>query len=306
MPRTPAKQIFIIHGHDAPALDTLIRFIKSLGLKHLAFEKVADDLDDANPFIADVVRAGIERADAVLALFTPDEQAALYSSESRNLPGRDKTRWQARPNVIFEAGVALGIAEKKTILVTLGSNIGLFSDISGMHFIDLTTPNAKERLRRRLSRVLGTTLKPNRSWRKTSNEFQACLRKRWEHYDELEELESELRNTAVYGLKRSLFDVVQGIALVNRGTSWEKWTSDEFTRAICKKYDHKQGESANSAYYYLIVNGFLAFNDIDPWWEPRCGEGDKCNDYWENSVKFSRLTPRAIRLLYKIQRLAEP
>jgi len=298
------KRVFIIYGRDIEAHRELVKFITSLGLKELPFENVADELGP-NPFIADIVRSGINKADAVIALFTPDEHASLYSPETGVAQGSDEARWQARPNVIFEAGVALGIAEEKTILVTLGGDIRLFSDLAGMHFIDLTSVKAKERLKNRLGRILGK-LRPKLNWMKPSisGDFKACFRRRWDYHDELEELEKELRDTAVYGKQKSLFNIVETIALANPGADWEHWTSENFMDEVFKGLRYNE-DSSDSAYYYLIITGFITFKEIEPWWAPRCHEGyEKCEEFFANSVEFSKLTSRGVSLLYKIQRLA--
>jgi hypothetical protein len=52
----------------------------------------------------------------------------------------DKQRWQPRPNVIFEAGMALALEEQRTILVILGK-VPLPSDLHGRHFIRLDNSN---------------------------------------------------------------------------------------------------------------------------------------------------------------------
>jgi Predicted nucleotide-binding protein containing TIR-like domain len=305
MPESAPKRIFIIYGHDQAAYATLRKFIKSLGLTELAFERVADEFDDPNPFIAEVVMKGIDIADAVIALFTPDERAALYSPDTADA-ANSEARWQPRPNVIFEAGVALGLAPERTILVTLGSDIRLFSDLSGKHFIDLTGSGAKERLRRKLSRVLKVDFQTKPNWlvASVSGDFEACLRKRWEYYDELDDLEKELRNTAPYGKKKSLFDIVQSVAVANLGTKWEKWTSEDFMDEVYQTLKYSN-DSADSTYYYLIITGFLTFKEIEQWWAPRCHDGyENCEEFFANSVEFSKLTTRAVNLLYKIQRLA--
>jgi len=307
MPESGPKRVFIIHGHDKAAHSTLSKFIKSLGLTELVFERVADEFDDPNPFIAEVVMKGIEIADAVIALFTPDEQAALYSPVTAEAPGRDEARWQPRPNVIFEAGVALGLAPERTILVTLGSDIHLFSDLSGKHFIDLTKDAAKERLRRKLCRVLKINdfeTRPNWTAASVSGDFHACLQKRWEYFDELDELEKELRDTTVYGKKKTLFDIIHSIALANPGAKWENWTSENFMDEVFQHLKY-QDDPSDSTYYYLIITGFLTFKEIQTWWSPRCHDGyENCEEYFANSVEFSKLTARGVSLLYKIQRLA--
>lgn len=63
----------------------------------------------------------------------PEENTHLvekYQSE----PDDGKNCFQPRPNVIFEAGLALGIKENKTIILQFG-DVRIFSDILGKHIL---------------------------------------------------------------------------------------------------------------------------------------------------------------------------
>ena len=65
----------------------------------------------------------------------------------------EQERWQARANVLIEAGMALAIDQQRTILLTLGRST-LPSDLSGRTFIRLTnSPEARTRLRNALETV---------------------------------------------------------------------------------------------------------------------------------------------------------
>jgi predicted nucleotide-binding protein len=76
----------------------------------------------------------------VMVLFSPDEDAKLKSKfvrdgdKRKNLHVLDS---QPRPNVIFEAGLALGAHSEKTILVQVG-DIRDISDIAGKHLVHLS------------------------------------------------------------------------------------------------------------------------------------------------------------------------
>ncbi len=68
-------------------------------------------------------------------LLSPDEIAWLraeYSDGDDDPEARPSA--QARPNVLFEAGLALGRAAQRTILVEFGK-VRHFSDIAGRHVI---------------------------------------------------------------------------------------------------------------------------------------------------------------------------
>jgi predicted nucleotide-binding protein len=72
----------------------------------------------------------------------------LWSKKEK--PLEKKPNFQARPNVIFEAGMALGRHPEKTIFVTVGK-VKEFSDIAGKHMIFLDNSS---RSRRQLAKRL--------------------------------------------------------------------------------------------------------------------------------------------------------
>jgi predicted nucleotide-binding protein len=75
----------------------------------------------------------MDQAQGVLALFTPDEYAVLRPEHRKEKEGGESVeRWQARPNVQFEAGMAYGRDPDRVAFVLFG-NAKLFSDAAGMH-----------------------------------------------------------------------------------------------------------------------------------------------------------------------------
>jgi predicted nucleotide-binding protein len=101
----------------------------------------------ASPYIGDVLDKAFKKAQAVVVLFTPDDEVRLKPEfQSANEPENEKKLWgQARPNVIFEAGMAFGTHPKQTILVEIGK-LKPISDIVGRHAsrLDNTTTKRKE------------------------------------------------------------------------------------------------------------------------------------------------------------------
>jgi predicted nucleotide-binding protein len=87
-----------------------------------------------SPYIGEVLDTAFTAAQAVVVLQTPDDVAYLH--ESLSFPGDPacEAEMQPRPNVLFEAGMAIGRDEDRTIIVELG-NVKAFSDIHGRHVI---------------------------------------------------------------------------------------------------------------------------------------------------------------------------
>ncbi len=78
------------------------------------------------------------KVQAVLVMLTPDDQAMLDPRLLKRSDGarEKKLSGQPRPNVLFEAGLALGRHPEKTLLVEIGS-LRKFSDIAGKHMVRL-------------------------------------------------------------------------------------------------------------------------------------------------------------------------
>jgi hypothetical protein len=89
--------------------------------------------------ISEILDAAFGEAQAVVILLTGDDEVRLSQSlwsPSEPPVERDLTP-QARPNVLFEAGLALGRAPDNTVFVELG-HVKPFSDNAGRHVVRLT------------------------------------------------------------------------------------------------------------------------------------------------------------------------
>jgi hypothetical protein len=150
MPPDP-RSIFIIHGRNHKARDALSTFLQSADLRPIPWEsavaEAARRADDANPFIAQVLEAGLEMAQAVVVLLTGDDVARL-----KRFYETEKLTPQARPNVLLEAGMALGRFPRRTVLVQIGTIRGI-SDIAGRHIIRLDHSDGASGLRELLDRL---------------------------------------------------------------------------------------------------------------------------------------------------------
>lgn len=172
------KKVFIIHGRNKDAKVAIEHFLKALKLEPIDFDELAADLG-GTPFVGDIVRAGMERARGIIGLFTPDEFSALRPDfRQKNDNKVDIQRWQARPNVIFEAGMAYGMAPDNTILVTLGSEVSLFSDVSGIHILRLdNTPASRGSFRQKLIGIKCDVDQRTNAWTdpSRSGDFERCV-----------------------------------------------------------------------------------------------------------------------------------
>ena len=142
--RPKDNSVFVVHGRDEPLRKSLFAFLRALGLKPMEWADALAQAKGANPQIENIIDSAMSRVQAVVVLFSPDEEArlkeALCGKGERTTEG--KLAGQPRPNVLFEAGLALGRHPEKTLLVQVGKVRG-FSDIAGRHLARLTNEVAR-------------------------------------------------------------------------------------------------------------------------------------------------------------------
>jgi len=146
------SRVFVIHGRDETMRRALFDFLRSIDLKPIEWGEAVALTGKPSPFVGEILDVAMQHVQAIVVLFTGDDQARL----------RDEFLWvndpvyereatpQSRPNVIFEAGMALGKYPERTILVQVGT-LRPFSDIAGRHLIRLkNTSKSRQELALRL------------------------------------------------------------------------------------------------------------------------------------------------------------
>ena len=132
------RKVFVVHGRDSTLRNSLFGFLRALGLDPIEWSKAVKATKKGAPYIGKVLDRAFKDASAVVVLLTPDDQARLKKKLARKSDPQWETTLtgQARPNVLFEAGMAFGRHEDSTILVQVGDTRD-FSDIGGRHVIRL-------------------------------------------------------------------------------------------------------------------------------------------------------------------------
>ncbi len=153
-PGPDRRAVFVIHGRNEAARDAIFDFLRSLGLLPIEWSQAVLATGRPSPYVGDILNAAFRRAQAVLVLMTPDDEAQLRTPYRRPGDPQHETELtpQARPNVLFEAGMAMAWDENRTVLVELG-RCRPFSDIGGRHVLRLD--NSTER-RQDLAQRLAT------------------------------------------------------------------------------------------------------------------------------------------------------
>ena len=164
-PASPADKVFVVHGRNLAARDSMFAFLRSLGLKPLEWTQALALTGTASPYIGEVLDAAFQHAQAVVVLMTPDDIAYidLPYANGEDDPERTPTP-QARPNVLFEAGMAMGRNPKRTVLVEFGA-IRPFSDVAGRHAVRLdNSPERRIDLANRLENAGCPTDRTGTDW----------------------------------------------------------------------------------------------------------------------------------------------
>jgi predicted nucleotide-binding protein len=151
---TRNNSIFVVHGRDGNLTEDMYLFLRSIDLNPIEWnEAIKGAKGGANPIVGDVIDQAMKKAQGIMVLLSPDEDAKLkntFATPRDKKTGLNKLDGQPRPNVIFEAGLALGAHSDKTILVQVG-DIRDISDIAGKHMAHLTNkPASRKALAMRL------------------------------------------------------------------------------------------------------------------------------------------------------------
>jgi predicted nucleotide-binding protein len=142
-----ADTVFVVHGRNIKARDELTTFLRSLDIKVIEWPKAVALTKKPNPYIAEVIDAGFQNAQAIVVLLTPDDEARL--TDKLLVPSDQrferKPTGQPRQNVLFEAGMAFAKYNATTVLVRMG-NLRPMSDVAGIHIQHLSesAPSRKQ------------------------------------------------------------------------------------------------------------------------------------------------------------------
>jgi predicted nucleotide-binding protein len=140
------RKIFVVHGRDAHLRKEFFGFLRALNLQPLEWSDAIRLTGKTSPYIGEILDRAFNEAQAVVVLLTPDDEVRLM----RDLWGTEEDsnemefRLQARPNVLFEAGMAFGRDPNRTLLIEVGK-VKAFSDIAGRHVIKLTNDTEKRK-----------------------------------------------------------------------------------------------------------------------------------------------------------------
>jgi len=165
------KKVFVVHGRDSRLRNDFFSFLRSLGLQPIEWSEALKLTQKATPYIGEALDSAFKSAQAVIVLLSPDDEVRLLPElwDSNESEIEKTISFQARPNVLFEAGMAFGTHQDRTLLVEVGQ-VKAFSDVAGRHIVRLSNaPDKRNDIAERL-RTAGCEISTiGNDWLSTGN-----------------------------------------------------------------------------------------------------------------------------------------
>jgi predicted nucleotide-binding protein len=163
-----SDRVMVIHGRNTQAVGAMFEYLSALDLNPITWNEAVAQTRLGTPHNLDAVRAAMESAQVIVALFTPDDLAYLRPELSDVV---EEPAGQPRPNALLETGMALALMPRDTIIVHLG-RIRPASDLEGLNHVSL--PGQRENLAQRLEQRGCLVDMSSGKWR-TAGDFEAAL-----------------------------------------------------------------------------------------------------------------------------------
>jgi predicted nucleotide-binding protein len=171
------RKVFIVYGRNNAFRSAMFTFLWAIGLEPMEWGQVLRTAVQSSPFIGDALDHAFPQAKATIVLLSGDDLARLgkaFLQPHDNNDERELTP-QARPNVLFEAGMAFGRSPQNVVLVSIGY-VRPFSDIAGRHVLHMNdSVAARQDLAERLEHAgCAVDTKGKTEWHK-AGDFASAL-----------------------------------------------------------------------------------------------------------------------------------
>lgn len=146
------RSVFVVHGRDEPARKALFDFLRAIGLNPLEWDQLVGMTGHSSPTLSQVIRVCLPQARAVVVLLTPEDVVRLHPELHDPFESEAEIRegMQARPNVLLEMGIALGMNPERTVILLVGEHRPV-TDLGGINYIRVTDgPGFRQKLVSRL------------------------------------------------------------------------------------------------------------------------------------------------------------
>lgn len=142
-----SDKVFVVYGRNARIRSAMFQFLRAIGLHPFEWGQSITLAKKGSPYIGEVLDTAFAEARAIVVLLTGDDLAVLRREFCTTDDPAYETEPtpQARPNVIFEAGMAFGIHPERTVIVEIGK-VRPFSDVVGRSAIRLTNSSQSRQM----------------------------------------------------------------------------------------------------------------------------------------------------------------
>jgi predicted nucleotide-binding protein len=153
-PGRKPENVAVAYGRDTEAVTAIFGFLRHIGLRPLRWEQLRQATGTSTPYTGEIVDKAFEISQAVVVLFTPDDEARLHPDlRGQHEPETERElTGQPRQNVLIEAGMALSTHRRRTIIVEIGS-LRPITNLAGLNTVRIGSPNTVDSLNELTSRL---------------------------------------------------------------------------------------------------------------------------------------------------------
>lgn len=165
------RRVLVVHGRDSEVKAAMFDFLRSINLSPIEWSQARMETGKASPYVGEILDAAFNMAHAAVILMTPDDEARLREMfrEEDDPPLETEFTPQARPNVLFEAGMSMATFRDRTVLIQFG-NARPFSDIGGIHIVRFDdSTEVRQEIAQRLSSAECEVFLTGTSWHTAGN-----------------------------------------------------------------------------------------------------------------------------------------